>query len=334
MPLRHRTSIGLLLLAGALAAHGDDGRDCSKDRGERFSKHHVSADKVPNGRIDYAIALPCGYDAAIAGRGGYPLIVFLHGGGGSADQLQGYTARIDAAVQARTLPPAIWSTPSAGRSFYMDYRDGTEMWERAIMAAYLPKITRDFGIDDPRQIVVAGISMGGMGSLRLAFKHPDRFGAVAAMEPAIEAALRWSDVATIDKFYRADQYTVKFGNPGVDTAYWEANHPTTIAAANPRSLDQLGIYLEVGDVDVLRLYRGAEFLHRVLFDLDVAHEYRLVRGADHIGDAHRARRFDDVLDFIGRHFDPVEEDAATQALIEQLDSSFDGGRGLPLPSHR
>ncbi|HWN58381.1 MAG TPA: hypothetical protein VNO74_09790, partial [Methylomirabilota bacterium] len=45
----------------------------------------------------------------------------------------------------------------------------------------------------------------------------------------------------------------------------------------------LAIYLEVGDEDFLNAHDGTEFLHRVLWDLDIAHEYRLIRGADHGG---------------------------------------------------
>jgi S-formylglutathione hydrolase len=40
-----------------------------------------------------------------------------------------------------------------------------------------------------------GISMGGMGSLRMAFKDPTSFLAVAALEPAIEAAYSYDTTA-------------------------------------------------------------------------------------------------------------------------------------------
>ena len=43
------------------------------------------------------------------------------------------------------------------------------------------------------------------------------------------------------------------------------------------------IYLEVGDDDALLFQDGTEFLHRVLWDLGVPHEYRLTAGADHVG---------------------------------------------------
>ena len=38
-----------------------------------------------------------------------------------------------------------------------------------------------------------------------------------------------------------------------------------------------------GDQDYLNLHEGAEFLHRVLWENRIPHEYHLVRGADHGG---------------------------------------------------
>ena len=45
----------------------------------------------------------------------------------------------------------------------------------------------------------------------------------------------------------------------------------------------MAIYIEAGDDDFINVHDGAEFLHRVLWDLDISHEYRLTRGADHVG---------------------------------------------------
>ena len=87
----------------------------------------------------------------------------------------------------------------------------------------------------------------------MAFKYPEKFGAVAVLEPAIEAAFHWVDLTESDTFYREDIYPTIFGDP-IDPVYWEANHPTAIANADPRSLDNLNIYFEVGDVDDLKLY--------------------------------------------------------------------------------
>jgi S-formylglutathione hydrolase len=45
----------------------------------------------------------------------------------------------------------------------------------------------------------------------------------------------------------------------------------------------LPIFLECGDDDALLFQDGAEFLHRVLWNLDLSHEFRLTAGADHVG---------------------------------------------------
>ena len=47
-----------------------------------------------------------------------------------------------------------------------------------------------------------GISMGGLGGLRMSLKYPDKFGGVISMEPGIDPALEWKDVLPRHKFWR------------------------------------------------------------------------------------------------------------------------------------
>jgi S-formylglutathione hydrolase len=49
--------------------------------------------------------------------------------------------------------------------------------------------------------------------------------------------------------------------------------------------------------------QGTEFVHRVLFDAGISHEYRLVKGADHVG-ASLVPRSLDAFAFIGRQLNP------------------------------
>jgi S-formylglutathione hydrolase len=95
-----------------------------------------------------------------------------------------------------------------------------------------------------------------------------------------------------------------FGAP-IDTAYWAANNPATIARQNPERLLDLAIYLDVGDQDMLYLTQGTEFLHRILFDAHIGHEYRLVHGAEHVGPS-LLPRMADALGFIGRQIRPPD----------------------------
>lgn len=315
--------MGLLLAGSQTVLAAGDGKLISTS---------LVTNKLPSGVLEYAVWEPPGYQPGQS----VPLIINLHGGGGSQDHLESLLPTISKAMGAGDFPAAIWSTPSAARSFYMNTKDGTALWETVIVEAYLPALMRRYGIVDRHNIVIIGVSMGGMGGLRMAFKYPEKFGAVAVLEPAIEAALHWADVTPLDTFYREGVYPTIFGDP-VDPGYWAANHPTAIANADPRALDDLNIYFEVGDLDDLRLYRGGEFLHRVLFDHGVKHEYRLVRGADHVSSEFMMKRFADLLGFVNRHFNPVEAGLRSRAVKKAL-SLFAGGKELgpdgPLSPHR
>ena len=73
--------------------------------------------------------------------------------------------------------------------------------------------------------------------------------------------------------------------PERDPALFERDTPANRAVRNAERIRAaaLPIYLECGDDDSLLFQDGAEFLHRVLWDLDLSHEFRLTAGADHVG---------------------------------------------------
>jgi len=61
--------------------------------------------------------------------------------------------------------------------------------ERHVLEHVLPFIERRWAAAPPK-IGLLGTSMGGQGALRMAFKHPAKFPAVAAISPAIDYQLR------------------------------------------------------------------------------------------------------------------------------------------------
>lgn len=286
----------LALAAGIPQSAGAAAKPASRIR---FDKLHSA--NVP-GDVEVGIYTPPGYGDAPARR--YPLLLLLHGGNQSARDLLRFGSLLDEAIQSGQVPPLVVAMPSAGRSLYMDFKDGSERWETFILADLLPHLRSHLAVSQERRLTfVGGYSMGGLGSLRLAFKHPDIFAAVAALEPAIEPALSWRDVGPYVKFWRSDAIVSRvFGSP-IDLDFWAANNPATIAKRDPDRLLGLGIYFEVGDQDMLYLDEGAEFLHRILFDAAIGHEYRLVRGADHVGPSLEPRLFQ-ALGFIGRQINP------------------------------
>ena len=76
-----------------------------------------------------------------------------------------------------------------------------------------------------------------------------------------------------------------------DVNLFESNSPAARLLNNADDIRSSGlaIYLECGDNDALNLHDGTEFLHRVLWDLDISHEYHLVKDADHVGPSIAAR---------------------------------------------
>jgi S-formylglutathione hydrolase len=168
----------------------------------------------------------------------------------------------------------------------MDYRDGSQRWETFVMGPFCDHLRRVCpAATDPKQTFLMGISMGGMGGLRMALKHPDTFAAVVALEPGVDPAHRWEDVPARDKFWRGPALMESiFGRP-FDSEYWTANNPATIAQRNAAAIIASGlqVYIEAGDEDWFNLHEATEFLHRVLWDTGIKHEYHLVRGANHVG---------------------------------------------------
>jgi S-formylglutathione hydrolase len=72
--------------------------------------------------------------------------------------------------------------------------------ERHLLQNVVPFIAERWGIA-PRGIGLVGISMGGQGALRLAFKHPELFPVVAAIAPAIEYHELYGQGTPIDDMY-------------------------------------------------------------------------------------------------------------------------------------
>lgn len=128
----------------------------------------------------------------------------------------------------------------------------------------------------------------------MAFRNPERYAAVAALEPAVEPVLRRADLTARNLYYRvADNDAKLFGNL-LDEAFWESNNPASIARSNAKAILESGlkIFIEAGDEDELNLHDGTEFLHRVLWDDDIAHDYHLIYGAGHVGPSLATRTMD------------------------------------------
>jgi S-formylglutathione hydrolase len=149
------------------------------------------------------------------------------------------------------------------------------------------------------------MSMGAHGSLKIAFRHPDRFAAVCGLNPMIEPGFDAEDAPARNRFFYPPGLPAALVGRNRDKALYASNHPPRRARDNAAAIrdSALAIYLTVGGDDALNAHDGAEFLHRVLWDLDIAHDYHLVAGADHIGPG-LADRLRHALMWLGGVVDP------------------------------
>jgi len=107
---------------------------------------------------------------------------------------------------------------------------------------------------EPRNLAVLGISMGGQGALRLAFRHPQRLAVAAGISSAIEYHELYGQGTTLDEMYDSKEQCRQ------DTA------PMHIQPSHPPP----HLYFAIDpDDDWLR---GNERLHEKLSALGVPHE--------------------------------------------------------------
>ncbi len=228
--------------------------------------------------VPIAVITPPGFDP---GGDPLPLCLNLHGGGGDRSNLAESAQLYEGLWAAGMLPPMVLASASTGPlSWYAG------PWEDFVAEELPALLAKRFHTrTDAAGTVLTGISMGGFGTLKIGLRRPERFVAIAALEPGIEPGFTRAAATPRNTFYRfPDTDAALWGDP-IDEARWQHDNPANIARVNAEAIRASGleIYLECGDEDGLNLHDGTEFLHRALWDLDIRHEYHVVRWADHVG---------------------------------------------------
>jgi len=204
---------------------------------------------VPEQRVDYAIVVPPRHRGSDDDGDPYPLLLTLHGLKGSRDGLikQHEHGDWDARFAAGVCPEMVIATISGGDNYYMDFHDKSAMWETFLIEEFLPFVIRTCNCGATRELrYLMGGSMGGHGALKLAFRHPDKFAAVAAFEPAIDAALepahltrrnhQWAQCA--GSAQAGDLITQMWGGvtPEYDSLHYRLHNPASLANDNAASI--------------------------------------------------------------------------------------------------
>jgi S-formylglutathione hydrolase len=280
--------------------------------------HDIASQHLP-APVPYAVLKP-------AGEGPQPLCILLLGAGGTRDTLFDLQPLFDAWWAEGSVPSMVIATPTAGLDYYLEDRAGSIRWDSFFVDHFIPHLCSTYPVTNGT--VIAGISGGGYGALKLALARPHLFAAVAAMQPMLEPGLRESDVGPRNRLHHSAGGPPQLIGSARDPSLWESNNPANLARANFEQIRDSGlaIYLEAADFDFLNAHDGAEFLHRVLWDLDLSHEYHLVRNADHGGPTMRPR-LHAMFAWLKTLRSPVLPDAAAEESAAKWLQS--GMRGKP-----
>src|SRR5215470_10726755 len=232
----------------------------------------VNSKYMPN-PVAYCALLPPTYDVQPARK--FPVLYFLHGLGGDQGFLvsSGGWNIIEDAQEQKRLGEFVVITPQADSTFYINSKDGAMKYEDFFVRDFMPQMEKHFRLlGTPSGRAIGGVSMGGYGALRFAFKYPQMFVAVVAHMPALlEQLPRGSSEAGLTPYLGP-----AFGRP-LDESYWKANTPFVFA--HTATLHSLKIYFDCGDQDDFGFDAGTRALDKLLAARHVAHESHIYPGA-------------------------------------------------------
>jgi S-formylglutathione hydrolase FrmB len=240
------------------------------------SPHTVSTEyldsKLMGKKMPYNILLPANYfDKDSTGRR-FPVVYLLHGLTGNFNNWASRTKIADYAASY----DVIIVTPEGGDGWYTDNlkKDG-DKYESYIINELIPEIDKKYRTIDRRdKRAVAGLSMGGYGSIKFGMKYPDKFVVVGSFSGAIGAAS-----ITEKEFPGAIGKSIDEIFGPADGVIRKANDPFDLLRRAPaESIKQLPfIYLDCGTEDFL--FKNNRDFVNLLIEKKVAHEYRELPGA-------------------------------------------------------
>ncbi len=148
------------------------GRDEQKEIVERDL---TVQSKLMDQQMKYSVWLPEGYSK----KRSYPILYLLHGAGGNQNSWldDGLAQQFASSYVKESDIPIIIVMPDGQMTFF------SGNWESYFHKELMPKVEATYSFNGQRAI--AGLSMGGYGTLYHALKYPDKFVYAYAMSPAV-----------------------------------------------------------------------------------------------------------------------------------------------------
>ncbi len=230
--------------------------------------------------VSYTVYLPADYEHS---QRTYPVVYLLHG---YTDDNTGWlqfgeiNRYADKAIAEGTIPPMIIIMPDADSSWYINAYDGKEKYEDFFIQEFIPAIEKTYRIKSQKKYrAVAGLSMGGYGSLMYALKYPEYFVATAPLSAAVfsdDEMINMPDAQWDRTFGQLYGRGLK-GKARLSKAWYDNSALSIIEKKSGAELNKVRYWIDCGDDDFLA--KGNALLHIALRSKLVAHEYRVRDGA-------------------------------------------------------
>ena len=245
--------------------------------------------------VRYCAYLPASFDKDNTRH--YPVLYYLHGLGDNEQSLlnSGGWDLISELRSQGKIGEFVVLAPGAGHTFYINSEDGKVRYEDFFLKEFMPQMEKKYRVESTRATRgITGVSMGGYGALRLAFKYPEDFAAVSGQMPALITDLP-SNLSSEAPGSPGGLLGDVFGSP-FNRAYFTRNNVFYFARNDSAaSLKRMKIYFDVGNNDDYGFEQGAEQLDQILKSRGIQHEFHIYPGRH---DAQFAiRYFPEVIEF-------------------------------------
>ncbi|HLK28645.1 MAG TPA: alpha/beta hydrolase-fold protein [Puia sp.] len=251
--------------------------------------------------VKYTIYFPPDYDYS---QRSYPVVYLLHGytddntGWLQFGEINHYA---DKGIQDGTIPPMIIVMPNGDSSWYINSFDGKEKYEDFFVKEFMPSIEKTYRIKAEKKYRgIAGLSMGGYGSLNYALKYPELFAAAAPLSAGVfsdDEMTGMNDQNYENVFGQLFGHNLK-SKERLNDAWYKNSILKIIETKSADDLKKVRYWIDCGDDDFLT--KGNCLLHIALTEKRVPHEFRVRDGA-HTWTYWRTG-ITDALHFIGQSF--------------------------------
>jgi S-formylglutathione hydrolase FrmB len=232
----------LLVLVGAVPAQAEEAAVANP---AHITEEHRLAPRVIELTIETPafaepthvdVDLPTGYEAEARRR--WPVTYFL---AGTSNTYKSFNSVVNG-VELTKAYPSIVVSPNGNSGYWSDWWNsgagGPPEYETYVVDQLIPLIDQRFRtLGDRGHRAIAGVSMGGYGSMMIAARHPDLFGEAASISGAVDSNLpELAAALSLSSTFDGGPVDAIYGPRLTQEVRWRGHNPADLAS-NLRGLD-------------------------------------------------------------------------------------------------